>query len=238
MCQYGTLQVANTRKGGPSTKLQQEKRRKEVYRLHIELGYPAVKIAEMMKTNRNTISNDIKIIYSEIAQELQADNVGVIILKQIQRFEMQRTRLMRELEKDLSFHEKLGVERLLFDVDNRISQIITKIHGGDPYRFPQPSNTEPEVPKNRPSKKEVIDITAKILKNASNVNLERMTEKDIQSEIMKITKCDIQKSDDIVREMMGLGLGLCQLNGGIPINGFEYGYDFKKFANMYDLTKN
>lgn len=229
------MQVANTRKGGPSTKLQQEKRRKEVYRLHIELGYPAVKIAEMMKANRNTINNDIKIIYSEIAQELQADNVGVIILKQIQRFEMQRTRLMRELEKDLSFHEKLGVERLLFDVDNRISQIVTKIHSG-PYRFPQPSNTESEAPKNRPSKKEVIDITAKILKNASNVNLERMTEKEIQSEIMKITKCDMKKSYDIVGEMMNLGLRL--LNGGIPMRGLEYEYDFKKFASMYDLTKN
>lgn len=231
------MQVANIRKGGPSTKLQQEKRRKEVYRLHIELGYPAVKIAEMMKTNRNTINNDIKIIYSEISQELQADDVGVIILKQIQRFEMQRARLMRELEKDLSFHEKLGVERLLFDVDNRISQIITKIHSG-PYRFPQPSNTEPEAPKNRPSKKEVIDITAKILSNTSNVNLEKMTENEIQSEIMKITKCDIQKSGDVVREMMGLGLELCQINGGIPIYGLERGYDFEKFASMYDLTKN
>lgn len=237
MHQCGTLQVANTRKGGPSTKLQQEKRRKEVHRLHIEFGYPAVKIAEMMKTNRNTINNDIKIIYSEIAQELQADNIGVITLKQIQRFEMQRTRLMRELEKDLSFHEKLGVERLLFDVDNRISQIITKIHSG-PYIFPQPSNTEPEVPKNRPSKKEVIDITAKILKNASNMNLERMTEKDIQSEIMKITKGDIQKSNSIVSEMTGLGLELCLLNGGIPIRGLECGYDFKKFANIHGLTKN
>lgn len=231
------MQVANIRKGGPSTKLQQEKRRKEVYRLHIELGYPAVKISEMMKTNRNTINNDIKIIYSEIVQELQDDDVGVIILKQIQRFEMQRTRLMKELERDLSFHEKLGVERLLFDVDNRISQIITKIHSG-PYRFPQPSDTEPEVPKNRPSKKEVIDITVKILNNASNADLEKMTEREIQSEIMKITKCDIQKSGDVVREMMGLGLELCLLNGGIPINGLERGYDFKKFASMYGLTKN
>jgi len=55
-----------SKKGGPYSKEQKEKRRNEVYRLHFDYGYSARKIAELMKINRNTINGDIDHWYSRI----------------------------------------------------------------------------------------------------------------------------------------------------------------------------
>lgn len=63
--------IQNEKDGGPYTKDERTKRQNEVARLHFEYGYSAVKIAEMMKVNRNTINSDIKYLYSEIKKELK-----------------------------------------------------------------------------------------------------------------------------------------------------------------------
>ena len=48
-----------TKKGGPYTKQEQEKRRKRVYELHFEKGFSAVSIGVELDMNRNTINEDI-----------------------------------------------------------------------------------------------------------------------------------------------------------------------------------
>jgi hypothetical protein len=58
-------------KFAPFTKSQRRKRRMEVYKLHFEHGVPAIRIAEMMKVDRNTINNDLQIkavYYHDIKQ--------------------------------------------------------------------------------------------------------------------------------------------------------------------------
>ena len=55
-----------TKKGGPYTKLQLEKRRDEVFKLHFEYGYHAVQIAKLLNVNRNTINEDIKYWCTEL----------------------------------------------------------------------------------------------------------------------------------------------------------------------------
>ena len=56
----GYMTVENkTKKGGPYTTLEQEKRRKQVYELHFEKGLSAIKISEMLKVNRNTINEKL-----------------------------------------------------------------------------------------------------------------------------------------------------------------------------------
>jgi hypothetical protein len=52
-------------KFAPFTRSQRRKRRMEVYKLHFEHGIPATRIAELMKVDRNTINNDLKILYRE-----------------------------------------------------------------------------------------------------------------------------------------------------------------------------
>jgi len=43
------MALVQKKKGGPYTKNEKTKRQNEVYRLHFERGYSAVKISDMMK---------------------------------------------------------------------------------------------------------------------------------------------------------------------------------------------
>ena len=66
---FTNMAQVQEKKGGPYTKNEKMKRQNEVYRLHFELGYSAVKISDMMKINRNTINSDINYWYSSLSKE-------------------------------------------------------------------------------------------------------------------------------------------------------------------------
>ena len=112
--------------GGPYTKDERTKRQNEVARLHFEYGYSAVKIAEMMKVNRNTINSDVKYLYSSIKDELKQDTKD-FVLKQIGRLESQRTRIVRQIKKDKTGNI-IKQEKLLLDVDARLNNFLIKIN--------------------------------------------------------------------------------------------------------------
>ena len=114
-------QVIKDKKGGPYSKSEQEKRRNEVYRLHFEYGYSARKIASLMEINRNTINRDLQYLYYQVAKDF-ADNPEWFILRSLERFEVQRTRLREQLNKTSSVKEKLAIERILYDIDSKIIQ--------------------------------------------------------------------------------------------------------------------
>jgi len=121
-----------TKKGGPYTKQKQEKRRDEVFKLHFEYGYSAVQIANILNVNRNTINEDIKYWYSELYQD--KDNFSRDWLdKQFTRLEIQRARLRKELDEDISLKDRLQVERLITNVDLSICSFIVKIETSRKY---------------------------------------------------------------------------------------------------------
>ena len=91
------------KKGGPYTKQEQEKRRKKVYELYFEKGNSAVKIAQMLDVNRHTINSDINSWYTQMAAQIGGGNVGSILLKQIEKLEIQRKRLLDMLDKQTDF---------------------------------------------------------------------------------------------------------------------------------------
>ena len=62
--------VLEKKNGGPYNKKDQDKRRGQVHTLHFEKDYSAVKIAETLGINRNTINEDIKYWYSNIKEEV------------------------------------------------------------------------------------------------------------------------------------------------------------------------
>jgi predicted DNA-binding protein (UPF0251 family) len=75
-------------------------RRKEVYRLHFEEGWSAVRIADSMNIHRNTINEDIKHWHSKLADQLNEYGYTALIQKHILRVESQRTRLLVMLRKE------------------------------------------------------------------------------------------------------------------------------------------
>jgi len=116
----------SAKRGGPYSKKDREARRNEVFRLHFEYGYSAVKIAEMMKINRNTINGDIQYWYSKVVKKWEFDP-SYSIIRHIERLELQKTRLREELDKSQSLQEKMSVERLILDVESRILQTHLKL---------------------------------------------------------------------------------------------------------------
>ena len=116
-----------SKRGGPYTKQEQQKRRDEVFKLHFEYGYSATQISEMLKINRNTINSDVSFLYSKLADDMDVETHSRWINKQLIRIESQRVRLRKELDNDITLQERLQVEKIILDLDSKISSLILKI---------------------------------------------------------------------------------------------------------------
>jgi hypothetical protein len=118
------------RKFAPFTKAQRRKRRMEVYKLHFEHGVPATRIAELMKVDRNTINNDLKILYHEALNDYSPEDMSLddILQKQLLRLETQRDRLALYLTDAKDINDKIAIERLIADIDFKLIGAIEKIY--------------------------------------------------------------------------------------------------------------
>jgi hypothetical protein len=115
-------------KFAPFTRSQRRKRRMEVYKLHFERGMPATRIAELMKVDRNTINNDLKILYSEALSDYNPDmSLADILQKQLVRLETQRDRLCLYLSDAKDINSKIAIERLITDIDYKLIGAIEKV---------------------------------------------------------------------------------------------------------------
>ncbi len=115
------------RKGGPYSKAQRSHRRNEVFKLHFDYGYSSVQISEMMKVNRNTINSDINFWYGRLSKEWNSYDAESWCMKQMHRMETQRTRLMEQLQQE-DLHDTLAIEKMIFDIDTKITQTAIKIY--------------------------------------------------------------------------------------------------------------
>ncbi len=119
------MALEQEKKGGPYSKDERETRQKEVSRLHFEFGYSAVKIADLMNINRNTINEDIKYLYSNSKEELKQDSEN-FILRQIGRLEAQRNRIIEKITENKV--DDIRYEKLLLDIDTKINDILLRIN--------------------------------------------------------------------------------------------------------------
>ncbi len=121
------MKLAHEKKGGPYTKDEQRKRRDEVYRLHFEYGYSARKIAEFLKINRGTINRDIMYWHASIANKWRHLDPEIFVKNQIERLELQRTRLRKQLDNVESFQEKIIIEKIILDIDMKIANFQIRL---------------------------------------------------------------------------------------------------------------
>ncbi len=115
------------KKGGPYPKDEQRKRREEVYRLHFEYGYSARKISEFLKINRGTINRDIMFWYANIEKKWRHTDPINFVMKQVERFELQRTRLRKQLDNVESFQEKITIEKFILNLDVKIANFQIRL---------------------------------------------------------------------------------------------------------------
>jgi hypothetical protein len=119
----------NKQKFAPFTRSQRRKRRMEVYKLHFEHGMPATRIAGLMKVDRNTINNDLKILYREALNDYAPGDMSLddIVQKQLLRLETQRDRLCLYLSDAKDINNKIAIERLIADIDLKLIGAIEKV---------------------------------------------------------------------------------------------------------------
>ena len=119
--------IPKQRRSGPYAASEKEARRNKVYKLNFDYGLSARDIAKQLKVNRNTINDDIRYWYDQITKNFNIVDPSVAVVKQIERFEIQRTRLRTKLDKTRTTSEQNHIERLILEVDNKITQIRIKI---------------------------------------------------------------------------------------------------------------
>jgi len=116
-------------KFAPFTKIQRKERRNEVYRLHFDNGIPATRIAELIKVDRNTINNDLKILYNKAMKDYNSDmSYDDVINKQLVRLETQRERLLLDLCDSKEINNKITIERLIADIDFKIIGLMERLN--------------------------------------------------------------------------------------------------------------
>jgi len=119
--------LQETKKGGRYTKDEQRKRRDEVHRLHFEYGYSARKIAEFLKMNRGTINRDVSYWYADIDKKWDKAGLKKIVINQVERLELQRTRLRKQLDNTNTFQERITIEKFIFNIDSKIASVQTRV---------------------------------------------------------------------------------------------------------------
>lgn len=215
------------RKGGPYTKKEQQERRDEVFRLHFEKGFPALKIADMLNINRNTINEDLKYWYSEFSEKWKKYDIRAFIMKQIYRLETQRIRLLEELDKQEKFKDRMEVEKLLLEIDNKLTLIGTKIILGKKSSL-EPT-TDLEGISEEMIKKFVRYLIQKSYKIARSCNY---IKNEILIEIIRMEKCDQQHAEIIISKMMELGLDVCKIKKEFNFQDDSPIYDMRHFARI------
>jgi len=121
--------VKHRQKFAPFTRIQKKERRDEVYRLHFDNGMPATRIAVLLKVDRNTINNDLNILYNKAVRDYNSDkSFDDIIEKQLLRLETQRDRLGLYLCDVKDINGKITIERLITDIDFKVIGLMERLN--------------------------------------------------------------------------------------------------------------
>ena len=179
--------------GGPYTKAEQEKRRTQVFEMHFKKGQSALKIAETLDVNRNTINDDIKYWYDELAADLKSYSIEGWAAKQYNRLEEQRARLEELLQRQESISHVITIEKMLLELDRTILKFITPIIARQRHEV---------------SDLEAIQTTEYLLLNDSTGESTTYSKENLLCGIIEYKGCDIIHAQKIFEKLESLGLGL------------------------------
>ena len=120
-------QTIPKKNGGRYTKQEKQKRQDKVYKLHFDYGYSARKIAKLIQVSKNTINNDVSYWYSKIGENHNIFNPESAVINNLERLELQRSRLREQLDNATTFQEQLALEHLIYDIDCKILHTYQKL---------------------------------------------------------------------------------------------------------------
>ena len=132
--------MSSKKAGGPYTKHQQDERRRKVNELYFEKQLTAVKIADIVGVNRNTVNEDIKLAYVQTSESFPDDSI-LLFLNQIKKMEAQIMTVEKDLESQTDFSKKIILAKFLFQMNNSVAKFYQKMtfHEHDVvHRFRKP----------------------------------------------------------------------------------------------------
>ena len=217
----------STKRDGPYSKIKREKIIDKIASWYIDFNYSARQIAKITDSNRNTVNRYIKSLNLEIVKGIGSENLNFRIFKQMQSFELQKTRLREDLDNTKERKEKREIEKLLLKNDSTHMQFLIKIRASDQEL---PKQAEVEV-----SEDEIKELVrGMVLKNKYSKDKTNVySENEIKFELIRKTKCDEQYAGIVLNKMLYLGLGLCgqsRTNQEYLDDNYSPKYDLEKFA--------
>lgn len=182
-----------------------------------------------MKINRNTINSDIKQEYAKMSKEFSEFDIGSFMIKQLNRLESQRTRLLEDLDGQIEMHDKLVIEKLIFDIEQKMIQFSSKI---------SPKQDFIDEDQHKISEEKISHVTRNIIKNVG-LDAVKMKQSDILFRIISNEKCEMSTANQIYDRMMDFGLKLCSDNYELEFNLLQFGYlrDFIKMDDHDEVFK-
>nr|WP_256359094.1 HTH domain-containing protein [Candidatus Nitrosarchaeum limnium] len=199
-------------------KKEQEDRRQKVYNMYFEKGFSAIKIASELEVNRNTINQDIKFLRSDITKKDQI-KPAIWLLEQKEHLEQQKDRLIELLETTKEFEQRLRVERIILDIENKIINLVIKMTDFNSVAYEYDPGPEFDE-----------DVTLIV----KDLVLNGKTEKDLflQNEIIlkarELFKCDYTHAKKIFSRMNDFGLKEF-------VNEDGKGYDLARFGILNQI---
>jgi len=225
--------VQQVKKGGRYTKKEQEERKIEVYHLHFEQNKSAVKIAKLLNVHRNTINDDIHYWHRQLASEFKVQDLTAKMIKQIQRMEIQRDRLLDDLEEAEGFDEKIRLEKFISEIDNRLNQLFLKMISSGK------TSLAPTVKLEEIDEDEIKEFVRDLILADKDPDSEDFySEDDLKFHFIRRTKCDINHVNKVIEKMRRDGLLLCEPSSSrldhslIKNNYISTMYNLGKFAHL------
>lgn len=206
------------KQGGPYTKTEQEERRRKVYSMYFEKGYSAIKIATELDVNRNTINQDVKFLRSDITQKDQI-KPAIWVLEQKEHLEQQKDRLLELLETTKDFEQRLRVEKIILDIEGKITNLVIKITGFDHVSFEYDPGPEYD---------EDIVLVVKDLVLNEKIENKSYSQSDIILKTRELLRCDFIHAGKIFARMKDLGLSEFKVKDGV-------GYDLANFSVLNEM---
>ena len=166
-----------------------------------------------LEVNRNTINQDVKFLRSDITQKDQI-KPAIWVLEQKEHLEQQKDRLLELLETTKDFEQRLRVEKIILDIEGKITNLVIKITGFDYISFEYDPGPEFDE-----------DITLVVNDLVLNEKTENHSylERDIIFKARELLKCDFIHAKKIFVRMKDLGLSEFKATDGIGYNLASFG---------------
>ena len=206
------------KQGGPYTKEEQEDRRQKVYSMYFEKGFSAIKIARELEVNRNTINQDIKFLRSDITKKDQIKR-AIWLLEQKEHLEQQKDRLIELLDTTKEFEQRLRVEKIILDIENKIINLVIKMMDFKSIAYEYDPGPEFD--------EDVTLVVKDLVLNGKSENYPYL-QNDIIFKAKELLKCDFIHAKKIFVRMNDLGLKEFIGKDGV-------GYDLARFGVLNQM---